>query len=142
MKKYLVLSLCLLLVTCRKKKEEPVANHPVASVPVEISIYPNDPNNFKLQGIGGWMYFAGGLRGVVVYRKSNEEFVAVERTSSHLPDDDRAKVQVMKDNFSLRDTISGSEWSIFDGTVTKGPAEWPLRLYGTSYDGNLLRIRN
>ena len=52
------------------------------------------------------------------------------------------KVQVMKDNFSLVDSVSGSQWRIFDGTVIKGPAQWSLRLYGTTFDGTTLRIRN
>jgi hypothetical protein len=142
MKKIFLASLLLLFVSCRKKKDEPVVNHPVPSVPVEINIYPNDPLNFRIQGIGGWMYFPGGLKGLIIYRKSNEEFVAIERTSSQLPGDDKAVVMVHSDNFTLRDTVSGSEWRIFDGAVTKGPAEWALRLYGTSYDGNQLRVRN
>lgn len=88
------------------------------------------------------MYFSGGINGVVVYRKSEQEFVAIERSSSHLPNDPKASVQVQSNNFTLRDTISGSEWRIFDGTVTKGPAEWPLRLYGANFDGNALRVTN
>jgi hypothetical protein len=133
----------LSLFSCRKK-EPPVsvADHPVPSVPVQITIYPNDPLYFKLQAIGGWMYVDGGINGIVVYRKSEQEFVAVERTSSYLPDNPEARVKVMSDNFTLRDTISDSRWRIFDGTVTQGPAEWALRLYGTSYNGNSLRIVN
>lgn len=118
------------------------SDHPVLSVPVNITLYPNDPLNFKVQAIGGWMYVEGGINGIVLYRKSNEEFVAIERTSSHLPDNAAARVKVMSDNFTLRDTVSDSRWRIIDGTVTQGPAEWALRLYGTSYDGNALRIRN
>lgn len=112
------------------------------SVPVQLTIYPGDPVNFKLQAIGGWMYFNGGINGVVIYRKSDQEFVALERSSSQLPNNPKAAVQVQSNNFTLRDTISGSEWRIVDGSVTKGPAEWPLRLYGTSFDGNTLRVIN
>lgn len=128
---------------CKKKKPaESVKDHPVPSVPVEINVFPNDPINFKLQNPGGWIYVEGGINGIVLYRKSEEEFVAVERTSSHLPDDPKAKAWVMSDNFNLRDTVSGSRWRIFDGTVVEGPAEWPLRLYGTSYNGTSVRIVN
>jgi hypothetical protein len=141
MKKYLVYILLVLFVSC-KKKSKPESDHPVPSVPVNITIYPNDPLNYKVQAIGGWMYISGGINGIVLYRKSNEEFIAIERTSSQLPNDERAKVIVMSDNFTLRDTISDSRWRIFDGTVTQGPAQWSLRLYGTSYNGNSLVIRN
>jgi hypothetical protein len=141
MKRYLIFIFLLFFFSC-KKKSKPEANNPVPSVPVNITMYPGDPLNYKIQSIGGWMYINGGINGIVIYRKSNEEFVAIERTSSQLPDDQRARVIVMSDNFTLRDTISDSRWRIFDATVTQGPAQWNLRLYGTNYNGNSLVIKN
>lgn len=141
MKKILFLFFVLILSSCNKKNQQ-ANNNPVPSVPVYLNIYPNDPLYFKLQAIGGWQYIDGGINGIILYRKSEQEFVAVERTSSYYPNDPSAKVYVMNDNFTLRDTVSNSRWRIFDGTVTQPPATWPLRLYGTSYDGNLLRIMN
>jgi hypothetical protein len=139
----LLFILVLFSFSCKKKAKTQVqSDHPVPSVPVAISVYPNDPIHFPIQSVGGWEYIQGGINGIVLYRKSDQEFVAVERTSSYYPDKADAKVFVMKDNFILRDTISDSRWRIFDGAVTKGPAEWPLKLYGCSYDGNLLRITN
>jgi hypothetical protein len=129
--------------SCKKEEPKVVVNqHPVGSVPVNLTIYPNDPLNFNIQSIGGWMYFSGGINGIVVYRKSEQEFVALERTSSKNPSDPKSRAIVLSDNFTLQDTISGSKWRILDGAVTNGPAEWPLRLYGTSYDGNLLKVVN
>jgi hypothetical protein len=147
MKSLLSLIITILLVSsvaCRKKSSstQSQSNHPVPYVPVDITIYPNDPLNFKIQGIGGWQYFNGGINGLVVYRKSQQEFVAIERTSSYFPDNSSARVIVQSDNFTLRDTISNSKWQIVDGTVTNGPATWGLRLYSTNYDGNSLRVRN
>src|SRR5688500_8351758 len=143
MKKLVLIWILISGISCNKKsKTVSPADHPVLSVPVNITLYPNDPLNFKVQAIGGWMYVEGGINGIVLYRKSNEEFVAIERTSSYLPDNAAARVKVMSDNFTLRDTVSDARWRIIDGTVTQGPAEWALRLYGTSYDGNALRIRN
>ncbi len=127
---------------CPKKKAKNVNDNPVPYVPVDITVYPNDPLNFKIQSIGGWLYYNGGFNGIVIYRKSDQEFVALERTSSQFPDNAKARVYVLPNNFTLRDSISGSEWRIFDGSVTQGPAQWGLRLYGTTYDGNALRIRN
>lgn len=128
--------------SCKKKTQQNVTNHPVPSVPINIVMYPNDPIYFKVQSISGWMYINGGINGIILYRKSQEEFVAIERTSSYFPNDAAAKVFVQSDNITLRDSISDSRWFIFDGTVTKAPAQWALRLYGTSYDGNTLRIQN
>lgn len=143
MKKLIVLMIFCSFVSCKKKSPSQSANeNPVPYVPVSISLYPNDPLHFAIQAIGGWKYLAGGINGIVLYRKSEQEFVAIERSSSFYPGKPEAKVFVMTDNFILRDSISDSRWRIIDGGVTKGPATWPLRLYGTSYDGNLLRIQN
>src|SRR3954466_4394507 len=112
----LILCTFLIVTTAScKKKAQPVNNNPVPSVPVQITIYPNDPLYYKVQSIGGWQYIDGGINGIVLYRKSQEEFVAIERTSSQLPNDAKAKVWVQADNFTLRDTISGSTWRIIDG---------------------------
>jgi hypothetical protein len=142
-KRIWILFLILAALSCNKKaKNQPISEHPVPYVPMLMNIYPNDPFHFSIQAIGGWKYFEGGINGMIVYRKSDQEFVALERTSSHLPNDATAKAYVMADNFILHDSVSDSKWRIFDGVVTNGPATWPLRVYGTSYDGNLLRISN
>ena len=140
----LFITIAVIFYGCKKKSPpaQPVQTNPVPSVPVDISLFPGDPLNFSIQSIGGWKYFLGGINGIIVYRKSQEEFVAIERTSSQLPNNAAAKVKVQNDNFSLLDSISGSKWQIIDGVVSLGPAVWPLRLYGTTFDGNVLRIKN
>lgn len=143
MKKIVLITLVFftLFYSCKKKSTN-ASENPVPSVPVNLTVYPNDPLNFKLQAIGGWIYINGGINGIILYHKSPQEFIAIERTSSYLPDNPSAKVVVMSDNFTCRDTISDSRWQIIDGTVTKGPAQWGLRLYGTTFDGNVLKIKN
>ena len=138
----LLLFLCSVF-SCNKPNTKNEINNPVPNVLVNYVTYPNDPLNFRIQVIGGWMYVDNvGINGIIIYRKSQEEFVAIERTSSYLPDNPAARVEVLNDNFSLRDTVSNSEWRIFDATVTKGPAQWGLRMYGTSFNGSALRISN
>jgi len=132
-----------LLSFCKKSKQ---VQDNIAYQTVNITIYPNDPIYFKLQTVGGWVYINGGVNGIIVYRKttinSSADFVAIERTSTALPDDPNARVKVQADN-TLKDTISGSKWQIFDGSVISGPATQNLRLYNAVFDGmNTLTIRN
>lgn len=139
----LFLSVFCLSSSCRKKSNQKIKEHPVPNVLVNYTTYPSDPLNFRIQSIGGWMYVDNvGINGIIIYRKSQEEFVAIERTSSYYPDNAGARVKVLNDNFTLRDTVSDSRWRIFDATVTQGPAEWALRTYGTTYNGNALIIKN
>lgn len=133
--------ICLLAVACKKKAKQTSDNN-VPYTPVNLTIYPNDPLNFKIQTPGGWMYFSGGVSGIVVYRKTATEFVALDRTSTFDPNNINARVKVQSDSFTCKDTISGSKWQIVDGAVMNGPATYPLRMYGSSYDGTTLRIIN
>ena len=129
-----------------KKKNNTVQDN-IAYQTVNITMYPNDPLYFKLQAVGGWVYISGGVNGIIVYRKtatnSPTDFVALERTSTSLPDDQNARVKVQADNFTLKDTISNSKWQIVDGALISGPATQNLRSYNAIFDGNnTLTIRN
>lgn len=143
MKKIIVIFLTFFLACCDKSTKN-ISNNPIPYIPVNITVYPNDPLNYNLQFIGGWIYINGGINGIIVYRKSQDEFVALERTSPYLVNNSNASVRVMSDNFTLRDTVSNSGWRIIDGAIIQGPTEWPLKLYSTNYYANSgsLRILN
>ena len=138
----LCLSFAFIFCACKKKNQTVQDNIPYQTV--NITIYPNDPLYFRIQSIGGWVYLNGGVNGIIVYRKTQQDFVALERTSTQLPDDSYAAVKVQADNFTLKDSISGSKWQITDGTVLLGPANKSLRLYSTLYDSGTgaLHIKN
>lgn len=136
-----VLILFLAVSSCKKKaKNTNYSNIPY--VPINMTIYPNDPLNYKIQTPGGWLYFNGGVNGLIVYRKTPYDFVVLERTSTFDPNTFDARVKVQSDNFTCKDTLSGSKWQIVDGAVIAGPATLPLKIYASSYDGNALKIFN
>jgi hypothetical protein len=129
-----------------KKKNQTVQDN-IAYQTVNVTLYPNDPLYFKLQTAGGWVYYDNaGVNGLIIYRKtatnSPTDFVALERTSTVLPNNPNAKVKVQSDSFTLKDTISGAKWQIFDGGIISGASQ-NLRLYNAVFDGiNTLTIRN
>jgi hypothetical protein len=137
---YIFLATVCFLAACRKKNTPVDSNVPF--VPVDITLFVNEPLNFSIQTIGGWRYIDGGNNGIIVYRKSQQDFTAIERTSTQLPNDPKARVYVQNDNFTCKDTVSKSTWQIVDGAVMQGPATLPLKLYNTTFDGNALRIRS
>jgi len=82
----LVLLLCICLSCKKKKTTQPVPQYPIPYVAVSVIIYPNDPTNFALQAIGGWKYYSGaGVQGLIIYRKTQQDFVAIERASPENP---------------------------------------------------------
>lgn len=107
---------------------------PVVFVDIEINL--NDPSYNNLLITGNYLYVTGGVNGIIVYRKSFDEFTAFERTCPHDPD--CGKVIVDEENLLAKDTICcGSEFSlIIDGAVSKGPSKFPLKKYSTLYNNN------
>lgn len=144
---YSILTLALSLficLSCKKKKTTPTETaYPIPYVAINVTIYPNDPTNFDIQAIGGWKYYSGaGVQGLIVYRKTQNDFVAIERASPENPNVAASALKVQSDNFTLKDTIKNAQWQIVDGAPMNNTSKWQLRLYGTTYDGNALRIMN
>jgi nitrite reductase/ring-hydroxylating ferredoxin subunit len=114
----------------------------VPITPVEISINVNNPSYAALAVTGGWLYLSGGSRGLIVYRRSPEEFVAMDRHCTYQPGE-LCRVFVDESEVIARDSLCcGSAFLITDGSVTQGPAALNLQRYNTSFNGTTLRIFN
>lgn len=135
-----VQTIMLLLFFQCKKENNTHSNIPNQSV--NITIYPSDPQFATTIGVpGGWVYLIGGNKGIIVYRKSNTEFMAYERTCTYDPSS-TFKLQVLSDNVTVIDSACNSKFLILDGSVTQGPAASALKAYACNYDGNALNIYN
>ncbi|MDF2438248.1 MAG: hypothetical protein K0Q95_2624 [Bacteroidota bacterium] len=137
-KHLLFLALCITVIGSCKKEN----NNNVPNTPVDIYIYTNNPSFVNLSVVGGWVYVTGGIRGILVYRKSTSEFMAYDRNCTYQPDQPCATVVMENTNISATDTCCHSRFSIYDGTVYQGPASVPLKAYATSFDGSVLHIYN
>jgi hypothetical protein len=130
--------LVLLVITsgCRDRNTDRIPD-----VPVNIAINIYQPDFFNLTVPSGWVYITGGSRGIIVYRKSADEFVALERHSPFQPEDNCAVV-VDEDNVLVSDPCSDSQWLITDGTIVQGPTAFALETYNTSFSDPILYITN
>jgi hypothetical protein len=130
----------LLGASCKKK----IKNHPIPSVPVDITIDMTLPSYSDLNNVSGWCYVTGGIKGIIVYRLSSDLFVAWERLSPEDPENTcSTALTPTEDNFlQLKDSCSGALFSLIDGSPISG-SEWGLRQYQTNWNGsNLLHIYN
>ena len=124
------------MTTCKKDKDE------IPSVSVNILIDPNSTQYLELNAPGGYLYLTGGVRGIIVYRLSQNEFMAYERDCPYQPSNSCALVEVEASGLTLIDSCCGSKFIITDGSVIKGPANRSLKYYNNTYDGNMLHIYN
>ncbi len=125
----------LLLAGCEKDQQTGVP-----PTPVDISININLPEYFDLQAPGGWVYLTGGSRGLVVYRKSQDEFIAFDRHCPYQPENG-CRVFVDQSSVIARDSLCcHSAFLLLDGSVTEGPSSFALKHYNTLFNGTTLRI--
>ncbi len=81
-----------------------------------------------------------GVRGVIIYRRDAETYLAFERNCSYHPNDACATVNVHSSNLYMVDPCCNSAFSFTDGSPTGGVAWRPLRLYTTDLVGTELTI--
>jgi nitrite reductase/ring-hydroxylating ferredoxin subunit len=99
-------------------------------------------NNFEyspLNQIGGFVYIEGGVRGIIIYRQSEDRYLAFERNCPYQPYDECAQVEVDQSTLFMIDPCCSSTFD-FDGYPTGGPAKFPLRQYTTFVNQNFLTI--
>ncbi len=119
--------------------------HPVPDIPFNININFDLPSYSGLQSIGGFAYVENaGVKGLVVYRRTMDEFVAFDRMSPAPGGDTCAPIYVDPDNMLiLLDECTPSQFSLFDGSLIQGPAEWGLRAYRIVWNGlSIINIQN
>lgn len=141
MKQLLVMCFGLLLLSAKCNNQN---QHPVPFVPVDVTIDMQLPSYSNLQGVGGWTYLNGGSRGIIVYRKAIDEFVAFDR---HAPSDPEGSCPMAlypdDQNFlQLIDSCNNAVFSLYDGSPVSNSI-FGLRQYATQFNGNnLLRVYN
>ena len=133
---FLITTVFVFFSGCKKDGNTPECGY------VNYSIYTSEPQFLSLNAVSGWIYIGGGCKGIIVYRKSQDEFLAFERACTYDADNSCPGVTVEGNNINAVDTCCGSKFQIFDGNVTKGPASRPLQQYRTSFDGSVLEVFN
>ena len=138
MKKWFYILLILtIFLGCSKDQ-----NDTIPLVKVDVIIHTNDPAYNVVAVPGGWIYINGGSRGIIIYRVSNDEFNAYDRHCTYDTSNSCGLVSIEVNNITGKDDCCSSKFSIYDGSVTQGPAGLPLKQYNTSFDGQVLRIFN
>ncbi len=136
----LLISCLLLSYGC--KKSNPCNNVPKPFVDLQLDL--SLPSYIALATPNNWVYVYGGNRGIIVFRKSQTEFSAVDRNCTYDPEKATAIIEVENNNINAVDSVCGSKFQITDGGVTRGPASCTLIQYRTEFNANtnVLRIYN
>jgi hypothetical protein len=118
--------------------------------PVNITIDLNLPEYNQLRFPGEFMFFEGGIKGVLVIHDFDDTWYAFERTCAFEPTNICSKLQIDTQGFAIRCgeiklnkyepcCTSTYTWS---GFPSGGPAQGPLARYNISRLGNTVSIYN
>jgi len=138
-KLFLITLLGTVLCLCGCKRDE----DQIPNVYVNFYVNTTDPGFIDLNAVGGWVYVTGGSKGIIIYRKSVNEFMAFDRHCPYQPSDACSRCEVdTSNNLFVFDNCCGSKFLITDGSVQQSPAYVPLKAYYTSFDGLTLHVYN
>lgn len=136
MKKLTLLGIVILFNSCKKDTNN------IPNVPVNINIYLSDPQWFDLYHQGGFAYVTGGSQGIFIYRVNQDQFVAFDRHCPYQPNNNCRAAMDTSTNLNLVDTCCNTLYQLNNGQAIGGPGTMPLKNYLTTFDGDLLTIRN
>lgn len=126
--------------SCKKDKKY----DPIPYVYVNIYLNPNSTQYINLNVIGGHEYLLADppSKGIIVYRLSQDEFLAYERMCPYDPNNTCAGILVEPSGSTAIDSCCMSRYILLDGSPFSGPSTLSMKQYRTYYDGNLLHIYN
>lgn len=144
----IVLLFSLALSSCKKSKYDVIPD-----VFVDFTINLNDaeffvlnaPTNSKIvtSATNNWGSEAAGYdgNGIIVYRATDEEFYAYDRTCPHDYAVNGLSIKVNVDGFNAICPKCSTNYALYGlGTPISGPGRYPLKNYKTSFDGQYVHV--
>jgi hypothetical protein len=129
-------SLLILSACTPDVSDDAIPQVPFDDIVLELTL----PANNALKTNGGFKYVAGGVRGIIVYRISEGDYVAFERNCSYHPNDACATVNVDASGLFMIDPCCSSTFNFPDGEANGGPAIRELNQYAAVLNGTTLTI--
>lgn len=122
--RFLLAAFSLLLVACVKNDGSLVPD-----VFVNYLVPINDPSISALNSPGGAVVVNGhGVAGLIIYRRSDGQYMAYDRCSTVNPEQ-KCAINLDDPNLTATDPCSGAKFSMYDGAPVKAPAKRGLKRY-------------
>lgn len=139
--KLLLFSLLMIFLSCSDNTDE--YDQILPNVPVDETIFLNNPEYIDLQIVGGWAYTKGGIKGIVVYHSGINTFVAFDRAAPHIQAAKDCSQMYVKDGLFMICPCDDSKFSILNGAPLTEGVRYAAKQYRVVVLGNnTLRITN
>lgn len=136
-----VCCLAFIFVTGCQEEVPPVS--PVPDVLVQEQVNLNSVSSQELNlGDGRFIFISGGIKGIILYRKSSDVFLAFERLSPYRMEDSCGILTVPSSRFYMEDNCHNCTFG-WDGRPLSGPCREILKQYRVQFiSSNTLSISN
>ena len=141
MQKIIIIILFFSLLSCSDSDTDP--NNILPNVPVNETVFLNNPQYIDLNAVGGWAYTQGGISGIILYRSGITSYIAWERSAPHLNPKPCSRMTVKNSIIMYSSCGEGSKFSIIDGSPQTDGIQYAARQYRVDIlGGNTLHITN
>ena len=123
----------LFFLSCSDDNNDPNQILPV--VPVNETIFLNNPDFINLQVVGGWAYAQGGISGLIIYHSGINTYLAYERSAPHLTPRACSQMKVVN-GLVMVCPCDESEFNILNGAPLTEGVNYPARQYRVQVAGN------
>ncbi len=138
--KITLILILFLTFSCSDSNDDP--NTILPNIPVNETIFLNNPQFIDLQIVGGWAYANGGISGLIIYHYNTNFYIAFDRAAPHLnPNEKPCSTMKVEFPFMICD-CDQSKFSILDGAPLTDGINYPAKQYLAEVDGNTLHITN
>ena len=143
--KLLIIFLTTLIVNCQEENDR------INNVLVNFQINTTLPAYNSILTVGNAIQinnsdningYCCGVRGVIIYHYSINEYIAYERNCTFQPNNACAQIHLDNSMIFATDSCCNSKFLLLDGSVIEGPAINPLKTYNTSFDGTFINVFN
>tara|TARA_R110002073_G_scaffold40547_5_gene115335 strand:+ start:491414 stop:491833 length:420 start_codon:yes stop_codon:yes gene_type:complete len=138
MKKVAILALLIGIISCNPTDD---GNKILPDVPVNETIFLNNPSNNNLLLVGGWVEINGGIKGIVVYHSSQNNYLAYDLACPHLTPSACTKM-VIEDGLTMECTCDNTKFALALGGAPQSGTQYAARQYRATRNGDTLIITN
>jgi len=123
----------LFFLSCSDDNNDP--NQILPIVPVNETIFLNNPEFINLQVVGGWSYAQGGISGLIIYHSGINTYLAYERSAPHLTPRACSQMKVVN-GLVMVCPCDESEFNILNGAPLTEGVKYAARQYRVQVAGN------
>ena len=130
---FLILGFSFLMLALASCSDEANLVSPVADVNVREQLNLNSIEAQPLKSRDGtWVYINGGIKGIIIYRRSTDNYVAFERQSPYKMEEACSIITPHSSSLYMEDVCHGCTFS-WEGRPTGGPCRSIMKTYNVQF---------